>query len=289
LHDGNHLVAVFVLSALEANNPRYAGGPINLSVCLERLGQADDAYDAASRAAEAASEMPMARYNMAWFENSRGNYESARTHLEVATDPIPDYAVADWLHVINSMESGQSVESEKRGVLPGAGEIQNMPEITSLPVLGSRAGAFAGDAEVTEIPGGTRLVISEKAGDWYAFYWPVDNRKRRLWMHEADLSNDDVVIAAAIIKPFIGTWSGRWGTVTEKDLKIEEVDGRPKVTMRSDTAWDEKIADGRLSFRVRVGGSGWELIYTLKPVPEGLELEVFRPRDGKTITGILKQ
>jgi len=288
MHNGNDLVAVFVLSALEKNNPEYAGATINLSVCLERLDQADTAYEAASRVAEAPIQMPMVQYNMAWFENSRGNYESARTHLEEATEPIPGYAVAEWLHAINSMESGQSLEADEQEALPEADENQGIPEIASWTVVGSRADAYSGDVVVTEIPGGSRLVISEQAGDWYSFYWPVDNRKRRLWIQGADLGKD-LVVASGDIEPFVGTWSGRWGTVTEKGLKIEDAGGRPKVTMRSDTAWDEKIEDGRLSFRVRVGGSGWEMIYTLKPVPEGLELEVFRVRDSKTMTGMLKK
>jgi tetratricopeptide (TPR) repeat protein len=288
MHNGNDLVAVFVFSALEKNNPEYAGGTINLSVCLERLDQADAAYDAASRIAEAPVQMPMAQYNMAWFENSRGNYESARTHLSEATEPVSGYAVAEWLHAINSMESGQSIGADEQEALHQADQSQGTPAITSRPVIGSRADAYSGEVVVTEIPGGSQLVISEKAGDWYSFYWPVDNRKRRLWIQGADLGNDEAV-AAGDIEPFIGTWSGRWGTVTEKGLRIEDVDGRPKVTMRSDTAWDEKIEDGRLSFRVKVGGSGWEMIYTLNPVPEGLELEVFRVRDSKTITGMLKK
>ena len=289
MHYDNDVVAVFVFSALEKNNPEYAGATINLSVCLARLDQADAAYEAASRVAEAPIQMPMAQYNLAWFENARGEYGSAQTHLEEATEPVPGYPVAERLRAINSMESGQSLEAEEQKTLPEIDENQELPEITSWPVVGSRADAYSGDVVVAEIPGGSRLVISEKSGDWHSFYWPVDNRKRRLWIHGADLDNDDVVIAASDIQPFIGTWNGRWGTVSEKGLKIEEVDGHPKVTMQSDTAWDEKIEDGRLSFRVRVGGSGWELIYTLKPVPEGLALEVFRVRDSKMIAGMLKQ
>jgi len=289
MHQGNDLVAVFLLSALKQNNPRYAGGPINLSVCLERLDQGDAAYDVASKVVENAPLMPMAHYNAAWFENSRGDYEGATAHLAKATEPLPDYTVADWLQAVNMMESGQSLDAEEWDALPGSVEKPGIPEITTLPVVGSRADAFSGDQVVTEIPGGTDLVISEKSGDWYSFYWPVNNRKRRLWINELDLVNDVPVVAEADLGPFIGIWNGRWGTVTEKDLKIESVNGQPKVTMRSDTAWDEKIEDGRLTFRVRVGGSGWELVYTLTPVPEGLELEVFRERDGKTIAGMLKR
>ena len=285
----NDVVAVFVFSALEKNKPEYVGATINLSVCLERLDQVDAAYEAASRVAEAPIQMPMARYNMAWFENARGDYLSAQTHLEEATEPVPGYTVAERLRVINLLESGQSIEVEEQKALPEIDENRGPPEITTFPVVGSRADAYSGDVVVTEIPGGSQVVVSEKSGDWYSFYWPVDYRKRRLWIHGADLGKDDVVIAASDIEPFIGTWNGRWGTVTEKGLKIEEVDGKPKVTMQSDTAWDEKIEDGRLSFRVRVGGSGWELIYALKPVPEGLELEVFRVRDSKTIAGMLKK
>ena len=134
MHSDNNLVALFLLSALTKNNPAYVGAAINLSVCLERLGQVDAARDLASVAAKEHPQIPMAGYNAAWFENSRGQYDSAKTFLAQALEPVSDYAVAKWLQTINSMESGRTVSAADSRTLPRGDPSRATPKIVSRPV-----------------------------------------------------------------------------------------------------------------------------------------------------------
>lgn len=193
MHSNNDLVALFVFSTLTKNNPKYAGGSINLSVCLERLGQDSAAYDIAAAVVAKQDQMPMARYNMAWFENSRAKFGSASTYLVNSMGSVSDYAVAKWLQTINSMESGRSITAVELKALPGGFPSQSIPKIVSKPVMLATADAYTGKARVAKIPRGSQLVISAKAGDWYAVYWPVGNVKRRLWIHQACLGRQTLV------------------------------------------------------------------------------------------------
>ncbi len=288
MHCNNDLVALFLLSALTKNNPRYAGGSINLSVCLERLGQDATAYEIAAAVTNEHSQMPMANYNMAWFENSRGKYEVANTYLSKALESVSDYTVSKWLRTINSMESGRTITADELKALPPGDQSQGIPKILTRPVKLATADAYSGNTLVDEIPEGSQLVISEKAGDWYAFYWPVDNAKRRLWIHQASLGSQTFV-AHNDLNPFLGTWNSKWGNVTERGIRIEEVNGRPKVTMDGWRVWDEKLENGVLSYRKKGGASNWEFVYTLTSKANKIELEVFSVHDQARFSGELSK
>ncbi len=189
MHNNNNLVALFEFASLTKNAPKYTGAAINLSVCLERLGLSESAYDVATAAVREHSQLPMAQYNKAWFENSRGNYDATRNHLSKATGSISDYAVAKWLQTINTMEAGRSIGAEDMKALPAGDQAQPTPKIVRKPVSVAMVDAYAGDTVVAKIPKGSLLAVSEKAGDWLAFYWPVKNVKHRLWIHQASLGN----------------------------------------------------------------------------------------------------
>jgi len=203
IHNNNDLVALFLLSALTKNNHKYTGASINLSVCLERLGHNVAAYDIAASIAKEHSQMPMAQYNMAWFENSRGKYESANIHLSKAMEKVSDYAGAKWLETVNSMESGRSISTDELKTLPTDDQSQGTPKIVNRPVKVAMADAYSGNAVAAKIPKGSQLVISEKTGDWNAFYWPIDNVKRRLWIHKASFGTEAVVVNRDIKSPAI--------------------------------------------------------------------------------------
>lgn len=288
MHSNNDLVALFVLSALTKNNPQYAGGSINLSVCLERLGQDATAYEIAAAVTREHSQMPMANYNMAWFENSRGKYEVANTYLSKALESVSDYTVSKWLQTINSMESGRTITADELKALPRGDQSQGVPKIVSKSVNLATADAYSGNTLVDEIPEGTQLVISEQAGDWYAFYWPVDNAKRRLWIRQASLGSQ-IFVAHNDITPFLGIWNSKWGNVTDRGIKIEEVNGRPKVTMDGWRVWDERLENGVLSYRKKGGPSNWEFVYTLTAKPHKIALEVLRVRDQARFSGELSK
>ena len=106
MHNNNDLVAFFLLSALTWSNSKYVGGLINLSVCMERLGLYTEAYDVAGSWSLLKTKIPMVHYNMAWFENFRGQYNSADGYICKALDSVNDYDIAKRLQAINTMESG---------------------------------------------------------------------------------------------------------------------------------------------------------------------------------------
>lgn len=266
MHSNNDLVALFVLSALTKNNPKYAGGSINLSVCLERLGQNAAAYDIAATVASKQARMPMAQYNMAWFENSRGKYESANTYLPKAMESISDYAVAKWLQTINSMESGRNITADELKALPQGDQSQGIPKIVSRPVKVAMADAYSGNAIVAKIPKDSQLVVSEKAGDWYAFYWPVDNVKHRLWTHQASLGSGSMTQASM---PKSGAASlGVWiDPSTGARVTIKAVNGEPRaVSAVADDGEVYKVEtsfwrDGSLTWQYLVSSTGYGVTF----------------------------
>ena len=237
MHAGNDLVALFVLSALIKNNPKYAGGSINASVCLARLGEETAAYDIAAAIARKHSRMPMAQYNMAWFENARGNYESAQTHNAQAMSSVSDYGVARWLQAVNAMESGRSIGPDEWNALPARDRLQGMPVVSRRVVSVGSAAAYSGDTTVVRLPKGSQLVVSEKQGDWYAVYWPVGNVKRRLWIHWGALGRQ-VRVAVPEARIMLGSKlrgtvvRGQPLTVTVANgswLWVESVKGSPNL------------------------------------------------------------
>lgn len=327
MHRNNDLLALFLLSALTRNNPQYAGGSINFSVCLERLGQDAAAYNIAAALATAQPQNPMALYNLAWFDNSRGRSGPASADLSKTLGEVVDYPLAKIVQTINSMEADHSITADQLKALPRSHPSPGIPRIVSKPVVLANAEAYSGKAVVAKIPKGSQLVISERVGDWYAFYWPVGNVKRRLWIHQSGLGSQALVAQndtkppsihqASLgsqtsvahnhtdpssvqqaspgsqtpvpnngIDPFLGTWTAKWGDVTDI-LTIAEVDGKPKVTEEGWRVWDEKIENGVLSFREKGGSSDWEFVYTLTSKPGKIALEVFRVDDQERFSGEL--
>jgi tetratricopeptide (TPR) repeat protein len=190
MHQNNDLLALFQFAALGKNAPHYAGALINLSVCLERLGLSQEASKTADTAVRKFSQMPMAQYNKAWFENFRGNYVSSQQHLSLSLKSVPDYSNAKWLKTINKMEAGNSLESDDLKSLPPGEQTQGIPKIIKRPVIEASADAYAGNTLVTKIPKGNQLVISDKSGDWLAVYWPMNGVKRRLWIQPSTLGGN---------------------------------------------------------------------------------------------------
>lgn len=286
MHDGNDLAALFILSALIRNNPKYAGGAINLSVCLVRLGQAGPAYDTAAAVAEQQPQMPMALYNMAWLENARGNHDAAQDRLTKALESVSDYPVAKWLRAINKMEAGRVAGDWDLKALRSEDQPQGVPTIVVRQVGDAPADAYSEKIVVDRIPPGTPLLISEKAGDWNAVYRVAGDVKHRLWVHQANLNP---LVALADIKPFLGTWKGSWGRFYLRNVGIDHVNGSPKVTLPDHEIRDEKLEKGKLSFRAKAAGSGEEFTYTLVQAQGDLRMDVLRMRDNQRFSGKLSK
>jgi len=290
MHRNNDLAAAFILSSLTRNNPKYAGAAINLSVCLERLGQGAAAYAIAATLALKQDRMPMAQYNMAWFENSRGNYASSSDHLLNALSPVPDYPVALWLQSINTMESGRNITADELKALPQRDQLQGVPGIVDRPVKAAVADAYSGKDVVARIPKGSRLVISRETGGWCGFFWPVEGVKRFLWVRKTNLGSTRMELAAEGIQPFLGRWTGKWGKFTEPEIRIQDADGKPRVTMQEDKVRDEKLENGSLSFWAKKKDFGGDWFrYSLRVTPDGLEMDVYMTKNNQKFTGKLTE
>ena len=102
------------------------------------------------------------------------------------------------------------------------------------------------------------------------------------------IAEDETKSAVTGLEPFIGTWGERWADVSKNmNIRIEKVNGVPKVTMNGWRVWDENFKDGKLSFRKKGGDSHWEFVYTITAKPGEMELEVFRVHDKKRFVGNL--
>jgi len=202
MHANNDLVSLFLLWSLIKNNPSYTGGAVNLSACLERLGQDDLAYETAVALVSGREQIPMLQYNLAWFENLRGDYQSASTRLAQALTTELDYPAARWLRALNSMESGNSITAEELLAFPQRDRSLGIPKILTKSVKASSADAYSGKDAAAHIPAESRLLISQEDGDWCAVYWPVENVKRRLWVNK-EVFGDTALSRPAMIVPRI--------------------------------------------------------------------------------------
>lgn len=291
MHSNNDLLALFLLSALTKNNPKYSGASINLSVCLERLGQSTAAYKLATEMACGSAPIPMAQYNVAWFEHSRGKYDAADLYLDRALASLRGYAVAKWLRTINMLEQGREVtEGDLKALLP-VDQVQGIPKAEISSVIVGKADAYSGSRVVATLGKGTRLAVVARTGEWSGFYWPVDGTKHLLWVRNRSIGGSE-------IKPFLGTWSGTWGSAGQNGLfvsvrvdglVVKDNNGRPAVTLPGATISEERIENGKLLYKRIADATGWEFTDTLIPASNGLKLEVFRVRDSRQFTGTLKQ
>lgn len=98
--------------------------------------------------------------------------------------------------------------------------------------------------------------------------------------------NDKVGAAGNDLNPFLGRWNARWADIVN-DVTVEVEDGRPKVTISDSVISGEKFECGILSYKRTVRESGYEFVDKVVSKPNGLGLEVFRMRDGKTFLGKL--
>jgi tetratricopeptide (TPR) repeat protein len=268
MHGGNDLVALVVLTALNRANPKYAGAGINLSVCLERLGLREEAYATAGAVVREQAQTPMAAYNLAWFENARGQYDAAGKRLTSVFETLPSYAPALWLRSVNKMEAGVKIDAGELKALPAADQAEGLPRVARRPVAVAMAGARDRDAIVAQIPLGTPLVVSAKIGDWYAFYWPIAGTKHRLWINQACLGPEGTQTATAQSDAgrYIGTWVD---PETNERTVIQEIGGEPRVVSVAGrsvdaTAWK----NGALTWSYLVPKSRYRVTFKALQVTE---------------------
>jgi tetratricopeptide (TPR) repeat protein len=275
MHSDNDLAALFELSSLVSSNPRYVGGFVNFTVCLERLGQDGQACDVATSLASSYRTLPMVQYNMAWFQNSRAQYADADASLARSMAKVEDYPVGKWLQTINAMESGREITEADTSTLSPTDRSQGVPRITTGKVAVDMADAYVGDSVYARIPKGSRLVISGYREGRYAFYWPVGNIKHRLWIRKADLSTDSSDGHAVSEGPaaFLGKWKdASTGTI----FTIKEINGEPRVISAVDNDDGEVLKilsstwlEGSLSWEYSVPSTGYILNFSTTAKPAG--------------------
>jgi hypothetical protein len=85
---------------------------------------------------------------------------------------------------------------------------------------------------------------------------------------------------------FLGSWGAEWGGV-KSDMTVEMRGEKPIVTISDSTTSNESLECGGLSYNTVYNSTGYEFVETVTPTSNGLELSVFRLRDGRTFSGKL--
>jgi tetratricopeptide (TPR) repeat protein len=113
LHLGNHVDAVMQFNLLYLAAPTYRGATQNLTVALERMGLSAQAYGHAKGLVSQDAKLPMAQYNLAWFESKNGNYTDAASIYRKALDLVPNYANALHAAAVNKLAKGDQPTSQE--------------------------------------------------------------------------------------------------------------------------------------------------------------------------------
>jgi len=189
MHQGLNLAALFNLEILSAVNPRYTGAGINLSVALERLGFSSKAYEVIKDIASKNRTLPMTQYNLAWFENARGDYGAAYRHIGTACSTYQEYLLARQLKVFNSLEAGNPLNSADLSPLPASLKNQvNRLKSTKVKVTAEQAPVFDGQETMGLVKRWKRFVLAQTKDDWIAVYVPFDGVKHLGWIKKSEVS-----------------------------------------------------------------------------------------------------
>ena len=88
------------------------------------------------------------------------------------------------------------------------------------------------------------------------------------------------------LQQLLGSWSAEWGGV-KSDMTVEMRGEKPIVTISDSTTSNEHLECGGLAYNTVYNPTGYEFVETVTPTSNGLELSVFRLRDGRTFSGKL--
>jgi hypothetical protein len=117
IHLNQDLCAQIELEILTKLYDSYPAGFINLTVVYERLGRSDDAgataADLHALLLDKEIDLPQARFNSAWFENKKGDFEAAEYILD-HPKPLKDKNIAkfDSLRILNIQQFDQELNKE---------------------------------------------------------------------------------------------------------------------------------------------------------------------------------
>lgn len=120
LHLGNNISAIMHFNLILAASPSYYGAEQNLSVALERINLSAKAYEHAQNIVKQDATLPMAQYNLGWFENQNKNYKEAFNRYEAALKIKGNYTKALRASALNKMEIGVRPADNELAALPPA-------------------------------------------------------------------------------------------------------------------------------------------------------------------------
>jgi tetratricopeptide (TPR) repeat protein len=183
IHLGHNLAALIQFDAILLVDKEYGGARVNATAALTRLGLGDQAYGMASEAAAKNPQSVMARFNMGWQQNARGEFDAAASSFTRALLLYPDYSKAGLAKALNTIENLRKPAQEELAGLTGAERASLLAASVSIVTINTPS-----DAGVLEKVKGffmtDRRLLSEKKGDRLAVYRVQDGKKALVWLDE---------------------------------------------------------------------------------------------------------
>lgn len=188
MHQGHNLTALVHFRMVSSISPTYYGAVLNQGVALQRLGLPDKAYQVCSELIEKQQDLPMAYYNLAWLENSRGMFNEADTHLEKALKMYSGYAKAAQLSALNNVENGFKIDEDQLKALPGNDKMQwSDAGNTRAQVINDGVQVMNANTPLTVVQKGFVFTVAQTNGEWVEGYFINQGVKQLGWIPSADV------------------------------------------------------------------------------------------------------
>jgi tetratricopeptide (TPR) repeat protein len=111
LHNGNYFSAIMQFNLVLAVSPKYYGAEQNLSVALEQMGLSDEAMNIASKLVKDDANLPMAQYNLGWFQTKTEKFSDADKSYAAALKLIATYPLASRALALNKIANGEKLSA----------------------------------------------------------------------------------------------------------------------------------------------------------------------------------
>ncbi|HNY30146.1 MAG TPA: hypothetical protein PKO15_04585 [Fibrobacteria bacterium] len=189
LHEHEDAFAALVLAILRKNKPEYAPAGINLTVAVERLGNSRLAGDIAIQTRKRSPAHPMSAYNVAWFENAKGNFTGSTTILDSLGHTDTHYHAPRWLQGMNDLERSGTIRGMSFDAIPEDRRPSGAPTPRRLAVGDSRLEVRVGDSLLGILPQGSSISVATTSGDWTGFYSWTDSTRGIQWVRTSEIED----------------------------------------------------------------------------------------------------
>ena len=178
MHLGYNMVPLLHFMTVAELSPKYTGAKINAALIVKRMGLDDEAYKMMSECAAVSPEAPIVNYNIAWFENSRGNYSESKKYLDRILKNFPTNKKTKILSALNSIEMGEKYDISDETCLKDS-QWKELAEsdFETLEISSPQTVVQTGDIETVTLNKGDKYLISEKKGDQIAVYYSKNGKK----------------------------------------------------------------------------------------------------------------